>query len=186
MDPCSRGREVARGVLLSSPKPYNNVYFCHRRGIENFCRLFSTQQRPNVFVSDTWPRAPRITGCFVNTAVTIVQISYGSHWFCRSMSVEDSKSRCLKSTFSGVLSGRSWINICPGIIFFVYFIKSFSLDIFYGRFLCSQRELHGCCGGYRRNSILFLRHRVFIVVIGLHRCIFSWSCICPSTLFVSF
>ena len=31
------------------------AYFCHRRGIENFCRLFSTQQRPNVFVSDAWP-----------------------------------------------------------------------------------------------------------------------------------
>ena len=29
--------------------------FCHRRGIENFCRLFGTQQRPNVFVSDVWP-----------------------------------------------------------------------------------------------------------------------------------
>ena len=23
------------------------LFFCHRRGIENFCRLFSTQQRPN-------------------------------------------------------------------------------------------------------------------------------------------
>ena len=28
--------------------------FCHRRGIEIFCRLFSTQQRLNVFVSDAW------------------------------------------------------------------------------------------------------------------------------------
>ena len=29
--------------------------FCHRRGIKNCCRLFSTQQRPNVFVSDASP-----------------------------------------------------------------------------------------------------------------------------------
>ena len=35
------------------------AYFCHRRGIENFCSLFSTRQRLNVFVSDAWP-APAI------------------------------------------------------------------------------------------------------------------------------
>ena len=31
------------------------IYFWHRRGIENLCRLFSTHQRPNVFVSNAWP-----------------------------------------------------------------------------------------------------------------------------------
>ena len=55
VDPWSWGREVARGVLRSSPKPEKRPMFCHRRGIENFCCLFSTQQRPNVFVSDAWP-----------------------------------------------------------------------------------------------------------------------------------
>ena len=29
--------------------------FCHGRGIDIFCRLFSTRQRPSVFVSDAWP-----------------------------------------------------------------------------------------------------------------------------------
>ena len=51
MDPWSRGREVARGVLRSSRKP-------EKRSIgegSRFCRLFSTQQRPSVFVSDAWP-----------------------------------------------------------------------------------------------------------------------------------
>ena len=48
--------------------PYlKRVYFCHRRGIENFCRLFSTQQRPNVFLSTPGRRPPRITGRSVNT-----------------------------------------------------------------------------------------------------------------------
>ena len=55
VDPWSRGREVARGVLRSSPKPEKRPIFCHRRRMENFCRLFSTQQRPNVFVSDVRP-----------------------------------------------------------------------------------------------------------------------------------
>ena len=54
MDSWSRGREVARGVLRSSPKPEKRPSFCHRGGMEFFCRLFSTQQRPNVFVSDAW------------------------------------------------------------------------------------------------------------------------------------
>ena len=48
-------REGARGVLRSSTKPENRPTFCHRRGIENFCRLFSTHQRTKVSVSDAWP-----------------------------------------------------------------------------------------------------------------------------------
>ena len=42
---------VARGVQRSSPKPEKRPIFCQRRGIDNFCRLLSTQQRLNVFVS---------------------------------------------------------------------------------------------------------------------------------------
>ena len=52
LDPWSRGREVARGVLRSSPKHEKRPIFCRRRGMEIFRRLFSTRQRPNVFVSD--------------------------------------------------------------------------------------------------------------------------------------
>ena len=55
VDLSSREWEVAHGVVRSSPKPEKRSIFRHRRGIENFCRLFSTQQRPNVFVSDAWP-----------------------------------------------------------------------------------------------------------------------------------
>ena len=55
VDPSSRGREVARGVLRSSPKPGKGSIFCHVRWIDNFCRLLSTHQRPNIFVSDAWP-----------------------------------------------------------------------------------------------------------------------------------
>ena len=61
-----RGREVARGVLRSSPKPEKRSIFCHRRRIENLCRLFSTQQRPNVYQTPG-RRPPPIIGRFVNT-----------------------------------------------------------------------------------------------------------------------
>ena len=57
VDPCSRRREVARGVLRSSPKPEKRPIFLPSERDRECCRLFSTQQRPNVFVSDAW-RAP--------------------------------------------------------------------------------------------------------------------------------
>ena len=37
------------------PNLKNRSIFWQRRGIEIFYRLFSTQQRPNVFVADAWP-----------------------------------------------------------------------------------------------------------------------------------
>ena len=56
VDPWSRGREAARGVLpFSSPKHGKRSTFCHRREIEKFRYVFSTRHRPNVFVSDAWP-----------------------------------------------------------------------------------------------------------------------------------
>ena len=53
--PWSEEREVARGGLRFSSKPYKMGIRCHRRGIEIFGRLFSTHERTNVFVSDAWP-----------------------------------------------------------------------------------------------------------------------------------
>ena len=67
-------------------------------------------------------RRALITGRFVNTDVTTVQISWRSRWFCRSMSVEDSESRHFELTFGGVFSGRSWPIICPQECFFEFFL----------------------------------------------------------------
>ena len=53
VDPWSRGREVAHGVLRSSLKPEKNYILPSERD-RDFCRLFSTHQRPNVVVSDAW------------------------------------------------------------------------------------------------------------------------------------
>ena len=67
VDPSSRGREVARGVLHSSPKPEKRSIFGHRRGVDNFCRLFSTPQSQTCLYQTPGRRPPRITARFVNT-----------------------------------------------------------------------------------------------------------------------
>ena len=54
MDPWSKGGEITRGILRSSTRPGKRSISCHRRGVEILSPVFNTQ-RPNVFVSDTWP-----------------------------------------------------------------------------------------------------------------------------------
>ena len=117
-DPCSRGGEVARGVLLSS-KPRRKVYFLpSERRTFVACFLHSSAQM--CLYQTPGGRPPRITRRFGNTAVTIVQISWRSRWCCWSISVEDSESRRFELTFGWVLSGRSWPNISPEIIFLFF------------------------------------------------------------------
>ena len=49
---------AASYVLLPN---LEKVCFCHRRGIDRFCRLFSTHPWTNVFVSDAWPTARHVS-----------------------------------------------------------------------------------------------------------------------------
>ena len=141
MEPWSRGREVAHDVLRSYPKPERRPIFRHRRAIENFCCLFSTQQRPNVFVSDAWP-APatyhrsfcehcdqRVVGApneraplrFHGAVVVFVD-----RYLSRTRNPAAS-SKHLAEFFSG----RSWPKISPRFFFFGVFEKfeTFSFKI---------------------------------------------------------
>ena len=141
MDPWYRGREVARDVLLSSPKPEKKPMFCHRRGIENFCCPFSTQQRPNVFVSAPGRRPPPITGRFVNMVTRgWVKAPNERAPFRFHGAVVGFVDRCLSRTRNPVASnkhlaefssGRSWPKIGPGIICFGVFesLKRFFEDL---------------------------------------------------------
>ena len=136
MDPWSKGREVARGVLRSSPKPEKRLpgIFYHRRGIEKICSLFSTQQRPNMFESDTpGRRPPPITGRFVNT-VTRGWVGAPNERapFRFHGAVVGYLDRCLSRTrnlaawnkhLAEFFSGRSWPKIAPGITFSGVFEK---------------------------------------------------------------
>ena len=48
------GERLPLAFYALLPNPTKCLVFCHGRGIEIFCPLFSTHQRPNVFVPDTW------------------------------------------------------------------------------------------------------------------------------------
>ena len=142
MDPWCRGREVARGVLRSSPKPEKRPIFCHRRGIEIFCRLFSTQQRPNVFVSEAWPAPATDHRSFCEHCDQRVgrnpnkRVPFRFHGAVVGF-VDRRLSRtrnlaALNKQLAEFFSGRSWAKIGPGIIFCFFFEK---FDFFFRRFV---------------------------------------------------
>ena len=61
VDPLSRRREVAQGVLCSSPKPEQTLFFAsERREIAIFGRLFSTHQ-PTTHLRSRYTIHPRST-----------------------------------------------------------------------------------------------------------------------------
>ena len=65
-DPWSRGREVASGVLRSSPKPEKWSILAVREGSRIFVVCF-LHQPPNVAYHTPGRRPPHITGRHVNT-----------------------------------------------------------------------------------------------------------------------
>ena len=87
---------ASNSLLLNLKKSYS---FYHRRGSSIFvaCVIHSSAQIS--LYQTPGRRPPRITGRFVNTAVTTVQISWRSRWYCRSMSVEDSESHRFELKF---------------------------------------------------------------------------------------
>ena len=134
-------REFARGVVRSSPKPEKGSVFRHRRGIDSFCRLFSTHQWPNVFVSDAWP-APamyhrpwcQLTRAWVGAPNERTSFRYHdvvvdfvdrclsrtmilSIDICRGLGISPLRIKHLAEFFSG----RSSPNIWPGNFFTDFF-----------------------------------------------------------------
>ena len=88
-------------VLLSYPKPETRSTFAIGERSRFFISCFLLAA-PQMCLNQTpGRRPPRITSRFVCT-VAAVQISWRSRWFCRLMSVEDSESRRVESTFGWV------------------------------------------------------------------------------------
>ena len=107
-DPWSRGRDVARGVLRSTPEPEKGLFFAIGEGSIIFVVCFLHSSAQMCLCQMPGRRPPRITGRFVTTVTRgwvgapnerPVQISWRSPWFCRSISVEDSESRRFELTF---------------------------------------------------------------------------------------
>ena len=105
--------------------------FWHRRGIEIFCHLFSTHQRPNVLYQTPGRLLPHITGCSVNI-VTLgwvgalterapfrchnAVVAFVDRWLSRTRNLTASNQ-----TVRRVFLGRSCPNLRPRIVFFIGF-----------------------------------------------------------------
>ena len=110
------------------------VYFLPSERDRDFCRRFSTQQ---CLYQTLRRRPPRITGRFMNT-VTRGWVGAPNERapFKFHGAVVDFVDRCLSKTAISLLlinylaeffSGRSWPNICPGII--CYFFEILELIV---------------------------------------------------------
>ena len=131
VDPWSTGREVARGVQRSSPKPEKSSSFCHRRGTDNFCLLHGSAQM--FFYQTPGRHPPPVTGRFVNTVTRgWVGTPNERALFRFHGAVVCFVDACLSRTrnlaasnkhLAEFFSGRSWPKIGPGMFFFGVFEK---------------------------------------------------------------
>ena len=141
--PWSRGREVARGILRSSPKPNQRPLFAIGEESRIFvaCFLHSSAQKMCLYQTPG-RRPPPITGRFVNTVtrgwVGAPNERAPSRFHGAVVGFVD---QCLSRTqnlaasnkhLAEFFSGRSWPKIGPGIFFFGVFEK---FEPFFRRFV---------------------------------------------------
>ena len=149
--------------------------FCHRRGIENLCRLFSTHPWTNVCVSDAWPvpatyHRPCCGHCDQRVGrsperARPVQNSWRNRWFCPSMSVQDLESRRVQL--------KMWLSFSPAVPgsthaqwwFFSFFCGKFGFS-FLGN-ICVHRERYINIVASIFEIWPFLRRHRVSIVIGL-------------------
>ena len=126
MHPWSRGREVARGVLLSSPKPEKRPIFAIGEGSRIFVACFLHSSAQMCLYQTPGRRPPPITGRFVNTATRgWVRAPNERAPFRFHGTVVGFVDRCLSRTrnlaalnkhLAEFFSGRYWAKIGPGVI----------------------------------------------------------------------
>ena len=132
VDPWYRGKRLPAASYALLPKLTKGPTFAIGEGSRNFlvCFLYTSGQM--VWYQTPGPRPPHITGRVVNTVtrgwggVPNERVPFR---FLNSMSVEDSESRRfgLNIWLSFSQADRSWLNIWPGMFFFVF---SESLELF--------------------------------------------------------
>ena len=142
MDLWSRGRDVARGIQSSSPKPENGLSVAINEGSRNFVACFLHSSAQMCLYQTTGRRPPRITGRFVNT---VSRGQVGAHNerapFRFHGAVVGFVDRCLSRTrnlaasnkrLAEFFSGQSWPKICPGNIFWGFLKR---LKLWFRRFV---------------------------------------------------
>ena len=117
-----------RPTLFTKPEKQN----CHGRGIENFCRFLHTSGQLFSYrtpINGPLPPRTHITGRVVNTVTrgwvgaanerVPTQSLVLSIDICRGLGISSRRIQYLAEVFSG----RSWPNICPGVITSIFSSK---------------------------------------------------------------
>ena len=149
------GGEKFPAASYSSPKPDKRPIFCHGRGIEKCCHLFSHSSAQMCLDQTLGRRPPRISGRFVNT-VTRGWVGAPNERapFRFHGAVVGFVDRCLSRTrnlaasnkhLAEFFSGRSWPKIGPGIIFFGV---SENFETFFSKICAHSERYIKSFGGY--------------------------------------
>ena len=140
--PWPRGREVARGVVRSSlfTQTRKKTIFRRRRGIEIFCNLFSTHQRPNVFYQPARPASATWTLWPLGGSEPLTSAPC-SYFITQSLVLTIDVCRGLETSplpikrFAEFFSGRCCPNTLPATAFFLFFFNV--LFFFFMKISCS-------------------------------------------------
>ena len=178
VDPSSRGREVARGVLRSSPKTWKKLCFFTSEMDVQFLSVFYTRAS-KCFCIRRLAGARHASPAVLWTLVTggSVGVPNERALFRFHDAVVSFVDRCLSRTrnladirvkhLAEFFSGRSWPNIWPGM-FFSFFFPS-SLELFWCQDLCSSWVVQEIlCRASLKFKLFVWKHRVSIS-IGLTR-----------------
>ena len=141
MDPWSTEREVARGVLRSSPKPAKSLFFAIGEGSRICVACFLHSSAQMCLYQAPGRRPPRITGRFVNTVTRgWVRAPNERAPFRFYGAVVGFVARCLSRTRNLAASNNIWLSFSQADLgpssaqelFFSGFLKS--LKLFFRRF----------------------------------------------------
>ena len=179
MDPWTRGREVALGVLLSSPKPEKKFFLAIGEGSRNVAACFLHSSAQMYLYQTPGRRPPPITGRFVITVTTAwsepLTSAPRSEFMAQSLVFVD---RCLSRTrnlaasnehLAEFCSGRSWPKRSVHRSFSCFFFGVFEkFETFFSK-ICAHSDLYtNILKGIFEIRTFFCQHRVSIVT-GLHR-----------------
>ena len=155
VDPWSRGREVARGVQRSSPKPEKSPFFAIGEGSRIFVACFLHSSAQMCLYQTPGRRPPPLTGRFVNT-VTRGRVGTPNERapFRFHGAVVGFVDRCLFRTrnlaasnkhLAEFFSDQFWPKIGPRIIFFGVFEK---FETFFSKICAHSERYRNLFGGY--------------------------------------
>ena len=134
-----RGREVARGVLRSCPKPEKGLFFAIGEGSRSFVACFLHSSAQVCLYQTPGRRPPRIISRFVNTVTRgwvgapHERAPFRFHGIVVGFVVDVFRGLGISplriNVWLSCFSGRSWPTICSGIIVVLFQVWNIFLKI---------------------------------------------------------